>query len=403
MISPEAGGEAIVQIAANGSGTTNRNIQITFGPDTVEGAELRTLSGSALPVPYTAVLNFVPALTPVRLVVAAPARGCVDLIITDLSATPLNPGVLEVGFEAPCGLPPCVVNIVPDDAIVASGGTQQLNATTLCDGVEQSPVYTWEIVDAETTDIRCVGSSIDATGLYQAPVVEDECVDFVRATDTANGNAQSDIASIAVIVCEDDPVVTVLPASPECEETLFCALTTLCGDELTEGLYTWTVDGGTADTNSSADCILVTPSGEGNFTVTATGVATGASDSVTGDCISIGIEATLSENACGRQFAISFGIVTVQGTDTVFGPFTSLSYDSPAVIKGLKLVNVGAQTITQFVVLAPSIFFPGIIGPGLDYPTTVEVTVGGFPRLEDGLSDTFLIPACEPLFPGPGL
>ena len=129
-------------------------------------------------------------------------------------------------------------------------------------------------------------------------------------------------------------------------------------------------------------------------TDTAAGDIT-ASTTIVCDC-TVGIDASIeaSFRGCGSPILYWFGIVTVQGTETVFGPFTSLSYDSPAIVKGLKLVNSGAQTINQFVLLAPSILFPGIVGPGVDYPTTVEVTVGGFPAVEDGLSDTFVIPAC---------
>jgi len=119
----------------------------------------------------------------------------------------------------------------------------------------------------------------------------------------------------------------------------------------------------------------------------------------------ISIEATFS--GCGTRFLFWFGSVQIQGTGTNFTPRSRVEYDPP-LIKGLKFTN--PEIITQFVTLRPSgggireairevirdileLFFPGVdfplepIFPDIDYPLEVTVTV-------DGLSDTFVIPAC---------
>jgi hypothetical protein len=75
-------------------------------------------------------------------------------------------------------------------------------------------------------------------------------------------------------------------------------------------------------------------------------------------------------------------VVEIHGTGTDFKARSVVRYDSPLVIKGLKLLNSNTQTITQFVLLMPSIFFPAV-----DYPALVTVTV-------DTLSGTLAIPAC---------
>lgn len=94
-----------------------------------------------------------------------------------------------------------------------------------------------------------------------------------------------------------------------------------------------------------------------------------------------GIEASIT--GCGFPFFARLGIVEIQGNGTDFKPLSVVRYDSPLVIKGLKLVNRRAQTITQFVILMPGLFLPA-----WNYPATVEVTV-------DGFSGTLEIPACR--------
>jgi hypothetical protein len=309
-------------------------------------------------------------------VVYSPVAGPVTVTATEVSAEGLATGGVTVVFGASCA-----VAISPANPTVATEATQQFTATTLCDGAS-APAYTWEIVAAETTGSTvCAGSTISPTGLYTAADTDTGCVDTVKVTDTANGNATAE-TMVTVIPCALAPVVTVTPASPACVAQEFCAATTLCGTSV-DGTYTWTVTGGTADT-TSGDCINVTPSGEGSFTVTARDTANAnAQGSATGSCV--GIEATFQ--GCGRAFALGFGIVRIQGTGTNFGALTIVQYDSPELIKGPRLVNRTEQTITQFVLLLPSFgpFLP-VLFP--EYPNTVEVTV-------TGLSDTFEIPSCR--------
>jgi hypothetical protein len=102
------------------------------------------------------------------------------------------------------------------------------------------------------------------------------------------------------------------------------------------------------------------------------------------------MEATFE--GCGRPFFYGFGVMTIQGVDTVFGPLTTVSYDSPLIVKLPKLVNPREQRITQFVILLPSILFPK-----WDYPATVEVTASGPSSPTSsayGLTDSFFIPKC---------
>jgi hypothetical protein len=90
---------------------------------------------------------------------------------------------------------------------------------------------------------------------------------------------------------------------------------------------------------------------------------------------------------CGRAFLPEFGIVTIQGTGTDFGLLSIVRYDSLMVVKVVpRLLNQKTQTMTHLVGQFPSLdpFFPVLLPA---YPITVEVTV-------DGLSDTFIIPAC---------
>ena len=49
-----------------------------------------------------------------------------------------------------------------------------------------------------------------------------------------------------------------------------------------------------------------------------------------------------------------------------------VTYDPPIVFKGFKMVNPMTQTITQFVIVLPSML------PNVEpYPSTVKVTVDG--------------------------
>jgi hypothetical protein len=383
QINPPAGGQALIRIGVNGDlEVSSVNVRIEIAAGSVPGAELRRLDGSTITLPLTISIT---DLADQRYVVYAPAAGQVTVTATEVSAEGLATGGVTVVFGAACA-----VTISPANPTVATGASQQFTATTNCGGVVQAfaaaPEYTWEIVAAETTGSTvCAGSTISATGLYTAgstSFMQDAgCVDTVRATDTANGNAVGE-TTVSVISCTEAPVVTVSPASPECVAQEFCAATTLCGESV-EGTYTWAVTGGTAD-STTGECINVTPEGTASFTVTATDTANmNAQGSATGDCV--GIEATFE--GCGRRLAYGLGTVTIQGTGTTFGPLSIVRYDSIQVIKGLKLVNRNTNTITQFVLLLPSFdpFLPVLLPA---YPNTVTATV-------NGLSDTFEIPSCN--------
>jgi hypothetical protein len=381
QINPPAGGEAIIRIGVNGDlDVSSVNVRIEIAEGSVAGAELRRLDGTPITLPLTiSITDFADQ----RYVVYAPEAGQVTVTATEVSAEGLATGGVTVVFGASCA-----VTISPANPTVASGASQQFTGSTNCGGVVQAfaaaPAYTWEIVAAETTGSTvCSGSTISATGLYTATMFQQEvgCVDTVRATDTANGNAVGE-TTVQVISCTEAPVVTVTPASPECVAQEFCAATTLCG-EAVEGTYTWTVTGGTAD-STTGDCINVTPEGTASFTVTATDTANmNAQGSATGDCV--GIDVTFE--GCGRRLAYGFGTVTIQGTGTSFNFLTPVQYDSIQVIKGLKVVNVTEQTIRQFVLLLPSFdpFLPVLLPA---YPNMVTATV-------TSLSDMFEIPSCN--------
>ena len=366
QINPQPGGEAIIRISANGSLASNVIVNISIAEGSVAGAELRNLSGAKVTVPVTVTLSAGPVDK--RYIVYAPEAGLVTVNVTT-SAAGLEGGSGTISFGASC-----VVTVNPANPSVATGASQQFTAATDCG----TGTYTWAITASDCTGS---GSTIDANGLYTAGD-SGGCTETVTATDTANGNATGE-ATVTVVDCSENPVVTVTPGTAACVADEYCAATTLCGDEI-DGTYTWTVTGGTADT-TSGECINVTPTeGASSVTVTATDTANGnAQGSSTGTCV--GIEATFQ--GCGRAFAIGFGIVRIQGTGTNFGALTIVQYDSPELIKGPRLVNRTEQTITQFVLLLPSFgpFLP-VLFP--EYPNTVEVTV-------TGLSDTFEIPSCR--------
>jgi hypothetical protein len=97
-----------------------------------------------------------------------------------------------------------------------------------------------------------------------------------------------------------------------------------------------------------------------------------------GVCESPHIEA--STNAVGSRIFLLPGVVTIRGVGT---NFTSLgnfvTYDPPVLLNYFRLLNSNTQTITQFVIVMPSIF------PWVPlYPATIRVTV-------DDLSDDTVI------------
>ena len=282
QINPQPGGEAIIRISADGELATNVIVQINFAEGSVEGAELRNLSGVEVTLPVTVTLPAGPADK--RYIVYAPAAG--QVIVTATTSAPnLAPASETISFGASCA-----VSISPANPTVATGASQQFTATTDCG----AGTYTWAITASDCTGS---GSTIDANGLYTAGDSGD-CTETVTATDTANGNATGE-ATVEVVVCSENPVVTVTPGTATCVADEYCAATTLCGDPL-EGTYTWTVEGGTAD-STTGECINVTPTaGASSLTVTATDTANGGTDSATGSCV--GIEATFS--GCGRPLGI---------------------------------------------------------------------------------------------------
>jgi len=89
-----------------------------------------------------------------------------------------------------------------------------------------------------------------------------------------------------------------------------------------------------------------------------------------------------STNAFGSVFLFLPGFVTIKGTGTDFTLFGSIiNYEPPVLFKGVKVVNPLTQTITQFVIVLPSLL-PNVP----PYPATITVTV-------DGLSDDMEINA----------
>jgi hypothetical protein len=82
----------------------------------------------------------------------------------------------------------------------------------------------------------------------------------------------------------------------------------------------------------------------------------------------------LSTNAVGSGIFFLPGVVTLRGVGTNFTPFGNfIKYDPPVLLNYFRLVNSTTQTITQFVIVIPSIF-PW--APA--YPITVTATVDGF-------------------------
>jgi hypothetical protein len=372
LINPEPGGEAIIRISANGTGTFNRNVRVSFGEDSAEGAELRTLAGATLATPYTTTLTLVPSLTDTRLVVSA--EGCVTIEVTDLSGTPLNAASEELCFGPDVE---CTVAVSPASPTVQSGGTQQFTATTTGEGCGAG-TYTWAVSESTCTS----SGSIDETGLYTAPGDVVECTETITATDTANGGAEG-TATVTVSTCT--PEVNIDPASANLEpgDTQTFTASTTCDGATLSGTYTWAVSGGTLDT-TSGDSVVFTAGSAGSASVTATDTANGditATASITIQSIVTElIEAEYTGVFGGSAFLILPGQITIEGTGTDFTRFGSrVTYDSLLLLNYFKLVN--DQTITQFVLLLPS-----IIIPGQEYPATVTVTV-------DGLSDDVDIPS----------
>jgi hypothetical protein len=279
----------------------------------------------------------------------------------------------------------CEVTISPYSSVILPGNTLQLFAETTCDGVVQTaPSYTWEISEG-----TCTGGNTDPdTGTYTAGAEDLPCLDTIMVTDIANGGIVA-TATVTVVYCL--PSVSISgPATlglPCPVSATYTAETVVC--DIVSGTYTWELDGKPAGTGNTfeVDC---TETGIKVLTVTDTANGN-ISDSIVIACyceppIEPPMESTFE--GCGRPFFYGFGVVTIQGANTIFGPFTTLSYDSPLVLPLPRLVNRSEQRITQLVILWPSILFPA-----WDYPAIVEVTVDGLSS-PYSLLDTFIIPKC---------
>ena len=91
-----------------------------------------------------------------------------------------------------------------------------------------------------------------------------------------------------------------------------------------------------------------------------------------GTCESPRIEA--STDAAGSGVFLLPGVVTIRGLGTSFKPLGNVvKYDPPVLLNYFRLVNSNTQTITQFVIVMPSIF-PWVPS----YPSTITVTVDDF-------------------------
>ena len=206
-------------------------------------------------------------------------------------------------------------------------------------------------------------------------------------TDTANGG----ITATAIVTISGPPcwpVVNIIgPATlgPPCPASGTYTAETFC-DAPIPGTYSWELNGISTGTGNTSNTFEVTCTNDGTMTLMVRENIYGSyTDSMTIQCDCPPLMPLLSEavfTGCGRPFFYGFGVMTIQGVDTVFGPLTTVSYDSPLVLPLPRLVNRKLQRITQFVILLPSIFFPV-----WDYPADVTVSV-------DGLGDTFEIPAC---------
>jgi hypothetical protein len=82
----------------------------------------------------------------------------------------------------------------------------------------------------------------------------------------------------------------------------------------------------------------------------------------------------VSTNAVGSGIFLLPGVITIRGVGTSFTPLGNfVKYDPPMLLNYFRLVNSTTQTITQFVIVMPSIF-PWVPS----YPATVTVTLDDF-------------------------
>jgi hypothetical protein len=400
LIPPGAGGEVIIRISGNATGTSDVSAQINLtGEEGQPLPELRFPNGNAFPAPAQTDDFTLDLTTPADTRYVVSGVGLVEISVIDRDTTdPLAEGTLLIGFGTVISA--CEVAISPPEALILPGAELTFAATT--EGVGcNAPNYTWEISEA-----GCTGSSISATGTYTAGAEDNTCSDTIMVTDAANGSEQA-TATVAVTdtlpVVEIDGPLTIGPIPEGCTSATYTAETTLAGDPIS-GTYTWELDGVSSGTGNTSNTFEVTCTEDGPHTLMVTDTQNGnITNSVTIVCdCTVGIDASIEAEftGCGSPFTIWFGVVSIEGTDTAFGPTAAVSYDSPLVVGLPRLLNRQAQTITQLVLTLPSILYPGIVGPAQDYPATVEVTVKDlFPLGGEGLSDTIVIPACGTVNP----
>jgi hypothetical protein len=316
----------------------------------------------------------------------APNEGCADIIMVTDTANGNISAIVPIILN---GCTPTVA-INPSNAVILPGHALTFTATTYCNGSIREGEYTWEI-----SEMGCTGGSIDPdTRTYTSGAEDGPCQDTIMVTDTANGGIA---ATATFIVADCLPVVDISgPATlgPPCPASgTYTVETFWCDGNPIPGTYRWELDGKPAGTGNTFE---VTCTEDGVKVLTVTDTANGnITDSISIVCDCPSLMPPLSEatfEGCGIPFFYGFGLVTIQGADTIFGPFTTLSYDSPLIVKLPKLVNRKLQRITQFVILRPSILFPA-----WDYPAIVEVTVSGPSSPSSSaysLLDTFIIPKC---------
>jgi hypothetical protein len=231
----------------------------------------------------------------------------------------------------------------------------------------------------------CTGSSIDPdTGTYTSGAEDGPCQDTIMVTDIANRRITA-TASVLVGVCSL-PVVNIsgpdILGSP-CPASATYTAETSC-DEILQGTYSWELDGISAGTGNTGNTFEVDCTEVGIKVLTVTDIANGnIQDSIMIECQCPPpylIEASFT--GCGTPFIPWFGVVEIESGFLEFGLTSIVRYESPLVLKTPKRLSQRGNTITQFVILLPSIFFPA-----WDYPALIEVTV-------DGVSNAIEIPAC---------
>ena len=106
-----------------------------------------------------------------------------------------------------CVIPPCEVAIVPPSTTVFTFEEFQFATTT--NGVCETPCYTWEISNQESTGSMIVGAGTnDATGVYTAG--SGPGTDTITVTDACNGN----ITAEATVTVEEQPCTS----DEECDD-----------------------------------------------------------------------------------------------------------------------------------------------------------------------------------------